>query len=264
MCATPALPPIPTVRYRKLLEDSRSYAERHVAEWTAKLADRGIRATGLVEEGLPSEVIVRVASDKAAGLISMSSHGRSGLARWALGSVTERVLRTAEVPVLVVRSFGGQEAPSYRRLLLATDGSRESTSIVPSAVEFARLFGADVLALHVRERPAFLWAAPGSVAALLPPSEAGPNVAEELADALKSQGVAASGLTVEGDPASEILDRASALSADAILLGTRGRSGLSRWFLGSVAEKVVRASPVPVLVLRTSTDPASAEKRRVA
>lgn len=263
VCATPALPPMPTVQYRKLLDDSRDYAERHVNEWATKLADRGIRAIGMVKEGPPSDVIVRAAAEKRADLIAMSSHGRTGIARWALGSVTERVLRTADVPVLVVRSFGrkdGPEAdvpePSYRRLLLPTDGSKESLSVVPSAVEFARLFGAEILTLHVREPYPFLWAAPGGVGVIPRPSEPGPDVAEALANHIRMEGVAASGLTVDGDPASEILDRVSTLSADAIVLSTRGRSGLPRWLLGSVAEKVVRASPVPVLVLRT---PAAAD-----
>lgn len=260
LCATPGHPQIPTVQYRKLLDDSRAHAERHVEEWAKKLTERGVRAVGLVREGHPADVIVRVAAEQRADLIAMASHGRTGLSRWSLGSVTERVLRSAETPVFVLRSFGpGKDAstePSYRRILLPTDGSKESLAVVPSAIEFARVFGAEILTLHVREIYPFLWAAPGGVGGVPPPPETGPGVAEILAEQLRSEGVAASGLSVDGDAASKILDYAAEKSADAIALSTRGRSGLSRWILGSVAEKVVRASPVPILVVRSPQDPA--------
>lgn len=226
------------------------------------LSGQGVRARALVRKGPAAEAILQAAVDTSATLIAISTHGRSGPARWLLGSVAEKVLRSAPVPVLLRRSFahgpqglplpaGPRELP-FHRLLVPLDGSATSLAAVPAAAAFAKLFSAelDVLAVDV---PIILPS--GGDASVPTPSVAAlPPMAAELAAKgvalFEAQGLRARALTATGDPATKILDVASAERADLIAMATHGWSGLTRWMLGSTAEKVLRHSTLPMLVVR--------------
>jgi nucleotide-binding universal stress UspA family protein len=200
-------------------------------------------------------------------MIAMSTHGRAGLARWALGSVTEKVARASTVPLLLVRSFRrtakgdlepamAEELP-FRRILVPVDGSPTSMSILGPAIKFGQLFGSEALVLHV-ETP---YVPPSPVLpgmdVVLPsmvppatPTEKDP-VTEKAAKRFAQAGLQASRLTTVGEPAMEILDLSVNRGMDLIALGTHGRSGLTRWAVGSVAERVLRSTEVPLLLIRT-------------
>jgi nucleotide-binding universal stress UspA family protein len=220
-----------------LLEERRTEAKGYLQALKARLEDAGARVDARMGEGYPAEAILEAAKAVGASLIAMSSHGRSGIDRWAFGSVTEKVLRASDVPLLVVRFFaaGSGEAAPYRRILVPIDGSDHSLQVVQPAGELAALFGADVVLVHVVD--------PESPSAPMPQIERAQGILREL-------GVKAEVEVRQGDPATEILSVATQRSVDLIALASHGRTGMSRWVLGSVAEKLLRTSSLPTLVVR--------------
>jgi nucleotide-binding universal stress UspA family protein len=221
-----------------------SQAKTYLAGIVQRLSSQGARVRSLVREGDAPEVLIDIAQEERATLIAMSTHGRTGLARWALGSVAERVLRASPVPVLALRSFTGThpnavparpDEVSLGRILVPVDAAELSLDVVPAARELARLFGSQVFLLHVCEGPACSVSVPQMTRAY-----------EEF----HAAGVQAEPLMKHGDPAGQILDTAEERGADLIAMATHGRTGTSRWMLGSVTERVLRSSHVPLLVVR--------------
>ena len=240
----------------ELVEKDRIASEAYLKGAAKTLEGQGVRARALAKEGLVADTILRAATDVKATMIALSTHGRTGLSRWVLGSVAEKVIRGAPVPVLLVRSFRpGLEAlplPAgqipFRRILVPVDGSKTSLQVIPAAAGFASLFGAAVDVLSVDVPPA-------SLGELPPPSTAGESAREEAERAaarFAEKGVRARALTATGDPAAKILDTATAENADLIAMATHGWTGVTRWMLGSVTEKVLRHAVQPMLIVRPS------------
>jgi nucleotide-binding universal stress UspA family protein len=245
-------------------------AQKYIQDQTRRLRERGARVDGLVVEGYPPLAILEIARLKGATLIAMSTHGRTGFARWAMGSVAEMVARTSEVPLLLVRSFRRtpkgdlephvpEELP-FRRILVPVDGSPASMDILGPALEFAQLYDSSALVLHVETPfvppspilPGMEVALPLMVpsATLSAEDEATAAAAERFTQA----GLQVTRLTTVGEPASEIVDLSVNRGMDLIALGTHGRTGLERWALGSVAERVLRSTEVPLLLVRTRVE----------
>ncbi len=221
-----------------------SEAKSYVLDLAARLSDQGARARGLALEGSPAETILDVVQRERATLITMATHGRGGLARWVFGSVAEKVLRASPVPVLVLRSFSqaggrrGTEALAFKRILVPL--ARFHGGILPSVKELALLFGSSVSLLHVSE------AGEDAEAKALARREAEAARAEFQASGISTEFLERPG----GDAAQEILAVAAEKDAGLIAITTHGRSGPSRWALGSVTEKVLRSSWIPLLVVR--------------
>jgi universal stress protein A len=143
--------------------------------------------------------------------------------------------------------------PDVRKILIPTDFSDDASNAMDYGFQLAKRLGANVLLLHVVPLGAYVTAA--SSAPL--PAEAiealavtaRTNLAEQSKKLSKSFGVASEALVVDGPPPATIAELAKAQSADLVVMGTRGKTGLKHVLLGSVAEHVVRHSPVPVLVV---------------
>ena len=149
----------------------------------------------------------------------------------------------------------------YKEILVPLDGSDLSKAALPHARELARAFGAHLTLLAVIQPLAavYAWSAsPYGMVVATPAVEieaereqaAAEQYMNQAKDDLKTQGVNAECLITEGDPGSEICDRARELKADLIVMSTHGRSGVRRWVYGSVAEKVLRGADAPVLLVR--------------
>lgn len=134
----------------------------------------------------------------------------------------------------------------YKTILVTLDGSDHAERAIPHAVSLARGLGAEVLFLQVGEELDMPQLADRRIQILEGLEE---YMNGRVQDA-RTQGVAARSLLVEGDPAHEILETAQREGAGMIVMSSHGRSGLGRWLLGSVAEKVMRHAHVPVLVVR--------------
>lgn len=239
-----APPPMyPYTEVPAFLPRLRDEAELYVKQLAGRLSDRGARAQGIVRVGSAASAILDTAAQEKATLIAMSTHGRTGVARWVFGSVTEKVLRASPVPVLVLRSFQAgartTEAPvSFKKILVPIE--RFHLGIVPHVREVARLFGSRVVFLHVVE--------PGEDPEARTKAQA---EAQAAGRALMEAEIPAVILERPGgDPAEEILRAAVEESAGLVAITTHGRSGVGRWALGSVTEKVLRAATIPLLVVR--------------
>ena len=209
----------------------------------------------------PSRPALQLTSRAKRRLISKgspaSSRPRAGpsATRWIRGSVTERVLRNCPTPLLITHEQPeGTQALAFKRILVPLDGSERAGEVLPLAISVARAFAAEILLLRASDAHHFTLAE-----FLTPPAERGPipttskHLERDLLQAKKrveEAGVPVRLLTAFGDPADEILRSAEDEQADLIALTTHGRSGWDRWVFGSVAEKVLRAWPRTVLVLR--------------
>jgi len=260
----------------------REEAQKYVHDLARRFSEKGAKVHGRIAEGPTAQTILETARAEGATLIAMTTHGRTGIARWLMGSVAEKVARASDVPLLLVRSFrrspAGDLAPSapeeapFRRILIPVDGSATSLSIIAPAEKFAQLYDSAILVVHVR--PPFIPPSPvlpGMEAALplvpaSPPLPENDEAIETAARRLRHAGLGVRQLSVEGEPAGEILDLARTEGIDLIAIGTHGRSGFSRWALGSVAERVLRSAEVPLLLVRTpaTTPPAESSPKTKA
>lgn len=167
-------------------------------------------------------------------LVVMCSHGRSGLARFAFGSVADRLLRHGVAPVLLVRAFG---APvTLEHAVIPLDGSARAEEALHVVAALAHDIMHEVTLLRVIDAP-----------------DQGPEAEHYLAEVarrLKRAQVVPQCRVEQGDPAAAII--ATAGAADLVVMATHGRSGLTRWALGSVADRVLRGGVAGVLLVRTS------------
>jgi len=238
----------------------RAAADEHMSA-LINLRAAGLDAELEVAAGHPADAIVEMAATTGASLIAMATHGWGGLRRWVLGSVTDKVIHAAPAPVYVVR--GGPEmgtAPALRRILVPLDGSALALKALPMAVELAEASGACLKLLRVITPPMLLGYPDSYMSSELAQSYAVPDEelrARALADLqmVAEQVVARHGVTAtievhSGLPADEIVDTAERRDADLVVMATHGRSGLRRWALGSVADKVLHACARPLLLVR--------------
>lgn len=247
-----------------VLGGGRQEAAANINSIAHRLVEEGIRARSILRDGLPAEVILEAARDEHAALIAMTTHGRTGVERWIFGSVAEKILRAADVPVIVVRSFTspveGATPPErrgrsrFRRILVPTDGSEASMAVVPTAIEVARLCGSEVAVLSVTvPHFALVDAGFGGTVPLSRPTEADAEGAAALvAGRFSVAGIRVGTIHAAGEAAEQIVSQAAGRGFDLIAMSTHGHSGISRWVFGSVTEKVVRAATVPMLVVRAS------------
>lgn len=238
--------------------------EAHLVEAGTALEEAAARLNGspatvtpLMTVGNPAEEIVRHADQRGADVIAMSTHGRSDLVRMLVGSVTDRVIRTSPVPVLVLHpptmSIDRVSPPTGRKLrvLVPLDGSEIAEEAARMAASLLSPTLIDVSLLSVvgtpqRETP----------------------VADHILDAAASRlaelGVTASTTILQGEAANQIAAFARENGHDLIVMATHGHGMLTRALVGSTTDRVVRISDVPILVIQPSSmeapfDPVSGE-----
>jgi nucleotide-binding universal stress UspA family protein len=238
---------------QQALERNSQEAREYLQEVCRRFPDPALRLRILLSEGDPASVIVDTAAQEAIDLIVMSSHGYSGLARWMMGSVAERVVRTAHCPVLIIRS----EAPIVN-VLITLDGSVLSERALEPGMEVAdRLGGSVCLFRSATEAPLPTRVArqldrmePGlGERVLLAPQLTVESYLERHARNLRPGGIRPKTIVATGPAAPAILDYAERYGIDLIAMATHGRTGLTRWVQGSVTEKVLRASTCSMLIV---------------
>lgn len=236
--------------------------------WQAYLHQQEIFLQGLgytvqshVLEGDIAAEILALAANKNADLIVMSTHGRSGFRRLALGSVAERVLQNATIPLLLVREGAAlQTTNPIEHLLVPLDGSSFAERSIPLAVELSTQTGATLTMLRVvqdldvQNKQIIFKSEEAAEEAVTQWKLLATRYLDELAKGIKAEGVKVSSMVLSGDPENLIGTIAETLPADLIVMSTHGRSGVSRWVYGSVANKVLRTVSCPVLLVRNEVD----------
>lgn len=230
----------------------REEAERYLAAQVQRLRAEGLAVESRVLFGDPATAIVEQIEASRPALVLMASHGYSGFQRWALGSVTERVVSASSAPVMVVRSSAKPSALAIRRILVPLDGSPFSAQALPLALLLAQRARAELSLLRVV-------APPLSLERELPLSYS-KNIAQvqlevgrqlqATASALRQEHRHITSTIAQGHAAEEIVAAAAIQGADLIIMATHGHSGLRRWALGSTADKVLRTADVPLILVR--------------
>lgn len=249
----------------ELLEDAKRDARRMVQAGSEKVSMAGYETLSEVIVGFPRRNVAEYAKEWKADLIMAGAHSHSAIGRFLLGSVAQGILRTAPCCVEIVRSpFGGRTPSSHpMRILVATDGSDCSVDAArwiathpwPDGTVF-RVLSVEELVILDNQMSA------SSLAPVYPSS-----LLEELITAARDRASSAAKIAREallsggrkvlddqampvGDPRIAILDAAEAWGADMIVMGSHGRRGMDRFFLGSVSEAVAIHAHCSVEVIR--------------
>jgi nucleotide-binding universal stress UspA family protein len=213
----------------------------------------------VVEKGKAEEAIIAKAAANGGTLITMATHGRSGLNRWLLGSIAEKVVRGAANAVLVIRgnegaTADGETAPDS--IIVPLDGSLVAESVLPCTVELAKALNFKVSLLRSYSLKQIIFSFEEYTPDLDELKEelkweAMSYLDEKVAE-LKSRGlIDVFCFVTEGDAAETIIEMANGAPNSLIAMSTHSGSGIKHWVLGSVTEKVLRHANNPVLVLRS-------------
>jgi len=245
----------------KLREQVEEEASTYLREVASELQDAHLSVRQVVRHGPPSEAIVDYAAQQDIRQIVMTTHGRTGISRWTHGSVAERVLQASSVPVLMVRAEErdlhiSPPRVALHRILVPLDGSTVAEQVLPPVTEIALALDAEIVLfqvpiIHVSGSLSGDWYLPihGVLDTAVQDAEA---YLDGTAAGLSEQGVSVSTATRIGGVAESIIGYTQANRVDLIAMCTHGRTGLGRWILGSVADRVLRGSRVPILLVRAS------------
>lgn len=216
--------------------------------------------------GDPAEVIVETASADPDALLAMSTHGRSGVQRWYLGSVAEKVLHASTNPMLVAKGTAEQKShdgeATIKRIIVPLDGSFLAELALPHATVLAKALHAELDMVSVYTSHTNAYYAEG----LIPNfdenrdamREEAKNYLDVKAEQLSTQGVGNASCIIEtGDAGARIIELAQQTPNSLVTMCSHGRSGIGRWVLGGTTDRVVRYSGDPVLVIRASESVAS-------
>jgi len=237
------------------VREGEQYLENVARSFTGMTVDNCV-----VKQGQADQIIVEKAARDKETLIGMATRGRSGIHRWLMGSVAEKVLRGATNPLLLVR--GDEEgksdgAATLKSIVVPLDGSKLAEIALPRAVDLAKKLGLEIVLTRAYQIPLSTYGV--ADAAYIPNQDAFLTAVREEAGAyleakvneVRGNGIEkVSSILLVGSGADEIIDLARTTPDNLIAMCTHGRSGVKRWALGSVTEKVVRHSGDPVLVVR--------------
>lgn len=240
-------------------EALRLRAAEYLTTTAARLAnDWGVTVTPHVQDGSPAGLITEVAELVGADLIVMTTHGAGGFTPGWLGSVADSVIRHSYRPVLALPENDAHLGEPFtpRTLLVTLDGSEHSDAIIPVARDLAVAFGTELSLVRI--------VAPfvsGDVVSALSTEHPDPfgidaevvaakEALDDIAATLRTSGIHVSTVVeVDRSPTRRLLAHIKSADPDCLAIATQGR-GLSRLFLGSVADKLIRSAGRPVLVLR--------------
>lgn len=208
-----------------------------------RATDRDVPATTDVVQGAPADAIVDYADRKDVDLVAMGTHGRDGIERRFVGSVAERVVNAAPMPVLTVHAMDAVPAYPYESVLVPTDGSDHAAVALQLGVDVADRSDATLHFLTVLEDQLL-----GSLTDRTERESRAADILEDAESTATDAGLDDVVPAVEmGSIPREIASYADENGIDLVVLGTHGRTGFDERLLGSISERVIRTASVPVL-----------------
>lgn len=236
----------------ELHQQSIRFAEGSVAALVRKHADElGPDVIARVVSGALPGALADYAAESDTDLIVLSTHGRTGFARWLMGSVSERVLRVAPCSVLVVRGAPRAPMSSVQRVLVAVDLSEHSRRALEVAALIAVRLGAALEVLHVWALAFYADEGTGRAGLLDRMRETARAELDAFVDATTLPvGISIERSVVSGAPTAAISEHVASRHPDLLVLGTHGYGGVKRLVLGSVAEALARYADCATLVVR--------------
>lgn len=258
------------------MEAERMECTGYLSDITNLPALMNLGTETVVMQGVPAQSILEATSSKKADLVVMTSHGRTGLSRWMLGSVAQQIAHHAPVPVLVLRAEGPTLATQHPdvehlpRLLVPLDGSPLAEAALEPAAELTAVLSPEP-ALHL----ALVVSPYEAVEANMPEAlvvDGAKSYLGKIASRLKSEHPELSvtwsvgvGLDI-AETLIRIAERGDDTEGagvfggcDAIAIATHGRTGFARWALGSITERVLHSTKLPLLIVRPPNVVAAAQ-----
>ncbi len=237
----------------------KSEADSYLGEVAERLRETGLEVKTVLEEGRAPERIIRYAQTHGVGLIIISSHGRSGLSRWNINSVVQKVILQAYAPTMIVRAY--RPCPEeliglgYGGLLVPLDGSKRAECTLPWAKNLAEFHECRVVLAHVVNRP--------EVARRAPLTEEERELVQRLTSLNKEEGEAYlqdvksrldaavdTHLLVSDNPAAALHELVDEEEVDLVVMAAHGYSGEARWPYGSIALNFIAYGATPLLMIQ--------------
>jgi nucleotide-binding universal stress UspA family protein len=246
---------------QKMAENIKKDIER---KWGKQLA-KEIKVNSEILVGNPADKIIDYADEKNIGLIVMSTHGRTGIGRWAIGSVAYKVVKAVSTPVYLVRAKGTdsdmRQKDKLDKVLVPLDGSKKSEAVIPYVEELASKLKIKVTFLQAMV-PDYGITSEDQLRRLQTSRASTQDYIENMAARFRQKGIVSRAEFRELllDPtgvAAEINKLADGIQADLVVMSTRGRSEfdlrpgeeeIER--LGSVVEKVVHSGNAPLMLVK--------------
>ena len=226
------------------------------AKYLSTPGEREVKIETVIKEGNPAEEILKYAEEENVTQIMLATHGRTGLSRWALGSVAFKVGTASVKPVALIRAKGARpdirEKGILRRALVPLDGTKEGEAILPYIEELCSSLKADIITFHMLEvNPNLV-----SIEALEHQQDAEKQAQDYLkktADRIKQRGI---NVTTEfrtvtpGDEASEIIKVSDEFNVDLVAMTTHAHTGIGRWMHDNIQQTVLTEGSTPLLLVR--------------
>ncbi len=237
---------IPNIQAELLPEGDLVDYEHYLDQVSAELQQSGVLSEAAVTVGEAAEEISARIQNGDIDLLVLTTHGRTGVGRVLLGSVAGQVIQQATIPILLIRPFGKHksEISSFKKVLVALDGSADAELSLPYAAAFGKRFKSDLLLLSVPDH----LESSSQIADLK-------NYLECVADTFNVFDLETETVVVGSDPGHTILELAASENIDLIMLATHGRGDRERLMIGSVADTVIPHSPCPVLLVPILAEP---------
>ena len=218
----------------QVVEKDEQKAIKHLESVKAQAKKEGVDCTTIVtlsEE--PYQDIVDHASKNNVDMIIMGTHGKTGMKRLMMGSVTAKVIGHAPCNILV---FPPNAKVECKNVLIATDGSKYSEAAASEALGIAKRCGSSLTVISVASSDAEITSAKDNV--------------KKVSEAAEKEGVKTTSLVTKGKSYEAIIETSKQKKADLIIVGSHGRTGLDRLLMGSVTERVIGHAEAAVLVVK--------------
>jgi len=246
--------------YESYLKEVAARVKKAADKYTSEETKGKVKVDYAILDGDPAEEIVDYADSANIDLIVMSTQGKSGVRRWALGNVAHKVLQATNKRVYLIRAKGAETDVGTKRTgkaLVPVDGSKESESILKYVIPLAEKLGLELTLFHIWDRQS-QWS-PGAayLKVIERTRKARTNYIEKLAAKVSEKGVKAKAVFHEvwgagSSEAEEIIKLAKEGGYSLVAMATSGRSGIRRWVFGSTAHKVLNEGSTPLLLVRPS------------
>ncbi len=228
--------------HQKYSSEMVDTTRRQVEKYLEDTGDKATKVGSATRVGNPAEGILDYVDKGQMCLIVMATHGRSGVGRWAVGSIADKVVRaTIRQPLLLIRAKGTHPDVRAKRILkkalIPLDGSPESEAVIPYLSEVAQSLHMELTLLRVITKNNGNFA--GADAYL-----------QGWCRKFKEKGITTGYEVRVGSPAEQIIDLADELASDMVAMSTRGQTAVNLWSLGSVAQKVLLGGNTPLLLIK--------------
>jgi nucleotide-binding universal stress UspA family protein len=238
---------------QKVYAEMHQEAREYLARMEPSLKEQGLTVSWKVVEGVPADCIIREGKTTPGTLLTIATNGRSGIQRLVWGSTAEQVVRHGGLPTLVIPA--GSEARKLlprevQGILVPLDGSPRSEDALPHALALARSLQVPITLLQAVHPPENWLGELRSYTQVLPQlvAEAEQYLAQQQEQLRATAATGISHEVVSGSPAETIVQYAEQPRKNLVVMATRGRSGLGRWVLGSVTDRVLHLGRLPVLL----------------